>query len=154
VKRFEALVYAAVLAVLSLMLVAEGRRATKLAAQQAIAPKALYAQLSNPKVQLQVVDLRDYDDDHFLDAHIPGAIPFPGCDLSRAPGRARDRAYPYVATVLVTESGDPSALAACASHFGQVRLLAGGMDAWSNANLPEDTGDYVPPKAGGGGGCL
>lgn len=153
-KRFEAVIYSGVLGVLAVMLVAEGRRATSLTAQQSVPPKALYAQLSNPKLQLQVVDLRDYDDDHFLDAHIPGAIPLPGCDVSRAPEKARDRAYPYVATVLVTESGDASAVAACAARFGQVQLLAGGMEAWSNANLPEDTGDYVPPKSGGGGGCL
>lgn len=153
-RRFEPVLYVSVVAVLGVLLVREGRRSTELAAALAVTPKALYAQLSNPKLQVQVVDVRAYDDDHFVDTHIPGAIPLPGCDPEKAPPAARDRAYAFVPTVLVTESGDAAEAQACRARFGRVQLLAGGMEGWSNANLPEDTGDYVPPKAAGGGGCL
>lgn len=153
-KRIEPLLYVAALAVLGGLLFSEGRRTTQLLAQQPVSPKELYGLLSNPQVKVQVVDLRAYDDDHFLDAHIPGAIPLPGCDLAQAPAPARDRVYAYVPTVLVTDSGDAAAFDACKAKFGQARLLAGGMAAWSEANRPEDTGDYTPPKNAAGGGCL
>ncbi len=153
-KRLEPVVYAAILAALAAALFAEGRRATALLAAQPLSHGALYALLSNPQVTVQVVDLRAYDDDHYLDAHIPGAIPLPGCDFARAPEKARDRVYPYVATVIVTDSGDAAAFAACREKFGQARLLEGGMAAWADAHRPEDTGDYAPPKSSAAGGCL
>jgi rhodanese-related sulfurtransferase len=105
-------------------------------------------------VKLQIVDLRPYDDEHYLDAHIPGAIPSPGCDEGQTPEKAKDRIYSYVQTIIVTEAGDSAAFEACSKRFGQARLLAGGMAAWTEASLPEDTGDYSPPKNAAGGGCL
>ena len=153
-KRAEPFIYAAVLAILSVALVAEGSRTTTLLAHRPVAPKALYAMLSNPQLKVQIVDLRAYDDDHFIDTHIPGAIPLPGCDEANAPESSRERIYPYVNTVIVTESGDAAAFEACRAKFGQAQLLEGGMEGWSNANLPEDTGDYTPPKNAAGGGCL
>jgi 3-mercaptopyruvate sulfurtransferase SseA len=56
--------------------------------------------------------------------------------------------------VLVTGSGDPAEGVRCAGYFTSARLLAGGMEAWSDANLPEDSGEYSPPSAKAGGGCL
>jgi rhodanese-related sulfurtransferase len=153
-KRFEAAIYAAALAVLGVLLLLEGRRTTELLAHQAVSPKALYALLSNPQVKLQIVDLRAYDDDHFIDTHIPGAIPLPDCDSAKAPEASRDRVYSYVNTIIVTDSGDAAAFEKCRARFGQARMLEGGMEGWSNANLPEDTGDYAPPKNAAGGGCL
>ena len=153
-KRFEALIYVAAMAVLGVLLLLEGRRTTELLAHQAVSPKELYQQLSNPQLKLQIVDLRAYDDDHFIDTHIPGAIPLPGCDVAQAPEKARDRVYSYVSTIIVTDTGDTAAFEACRAKFGQARMLAGGMEGWSNANLPEDTGDYAPPKNAAGGGCL
>ncbi|MDP1826124.1 MAG: rhodanese-like domain-containing protein [Archangium sp.] len=153
-KRLEPLVYVAVMAILGVALIAEGRRTTELLAHQAVTPKALYALLSNPQVKVQIVDLRAYDDDHYVDTHIPGAIPLPSCDETKAPESARDRVYPYVSTIIVTDTGDAAAFEACRAKFGQARLLEGGMEGWSNANLPEDTGDYAPPKNAAGGGCL
>ncbi len=153
-KRFEPALYLGLIALLGGLLLVEGRRTTGLLARQPVSPRALYALLSNPQLKVQVVDLRAYDDDHYLDAHIPGAIPLPGCDVSQAPEAARDRVYPYVDTILVTDSGDPLAFEACRGRFGQARLLEGGMEGWSLANRPEDTGDYSPPKSSAGGGCL
>lgn len=153
-KRFEAALYVAAMAVLGALLMGEGRRTTELLAKQAVQPKELYALLSNPQVRVQIVDLRPYDDDHYLDTHIPGAIPLPGCDLAQAPEKARDRVYPYLKTVIVTASGDAEAFEKCRAKFGEVRMLAGGQEGWSDANLPEDTGDYSPPKSAAGGGCL
>lgn len=153
-KRFELTLYVAALAVLSALLWTEGRHTNELLARRGITPKELYSQLSNPQVKLQIVDLRPNDDDHYVDTHIPGAIPLPGCSLEAAPEGARERIYPYVSTIIVTEDGDQAAFEACRGHFAQARLLAGGMTAWDDANLPEDVGDYVPPKASAGGGCL
>lgn len=153
-KRFETAIYVAALAVLGALLLLEGRRTTELLAQQAVTPKELYAQLSNPQLKLQIVDLRAYDDDHYIDTHIPGAIPLPDCDDAKAPEKAKDRVYSYVSTIIVTDSGDAAVFEKCRARFGQARLLAGGMEGWSDANLPEDTGDYSPPKNAAGGGCL
>ncbi len=153
-KRLEAGIYVAAMVLLGVLLLFEGRQTTELLARQAVAPKDLYAMLSNPQVKLQIVDLRPYDDDHFLDTHIPGSVPLPGCDAAKAPEDARDRVYSYVDTVIVTEDGDQAAFEACRKKFGQARMLAGGMNGWFDANLPEDTGEYRPPKNAAGGGCL
>jgi rhodanese-related sulfurtransferase len=154
VKRVESLIYVAAMVVLSVLLLVEGRRTTTLLARRAVTPRELFAQLSNPQVKLQLVDIRPYDDEHYLDAHVPGAIPMPGCALEQAPEAARERIYPYVSTIIITADGDEAAFEACREKFGQARLLAGGMSGWSEANLPEDTGDYAPPKSAAGGGCL
>lgn len=153
-KRLEGVLYVLAMVVLGVLLLGEGRRNTDLLARQAVSPKALYALLSNPQVKVQLVDLRPYDDDHYLDTHVPGSIPLPGCDFDKAPEAARERIYPYVSTVLITEDGDQAAFEACRAKFAQARLLEGGMTGWSDANLPEDTGDYSPPKNAAGGGCL
>lgn len=153
-KRFEPLVYAAVMAVLLVALIAEGRRSAALDEKLAVSAKELYALLSNPQVKLQLVDLRAYDDDAYLDAHVPGAVPLPDCDVEKAPAAARDRVYAYVQTVLITTDGQSPALEKCRAMFTSARVLAGGMTAWSDALLPEDVGDYSPPKNSAGGGCL
>lgn len=154
IKKLELGIYVAAIAVLSALLMSAGRETTELLAKSAVSPKDLYALLSNPQVKVQIVDLRPYDDDNFIDTHIPGAIPLPSCDAQQAPEKARDRFYPYVATIIVTAEGDQAAFEKCRAQFGSARNLAGGMAAWSNANLPEDTGDYSPPKTSAGGGCL
>jgi rhodanese-related sulfurtransferase len=153
-KQLEGVIYAVAMAVLGALLFTEGRHTTELMAKHAVTPKAVYAMLSNPQLKVQLVDLRAYDDDHYVDTHVPGAIPLPDCDLAKAPEAARDRIYPYVTTIIITDTGDPAAFEACRSKFGQAQLMAGGMEAWSDANLPEDTGDYAPPKGAAGGGCL
>ena len=153
-KRFELAIYVAALAILGVLLMAEGRKTTELEARAAVSPKELWALLSNPQVKVQIVDLRPYDDDHYLDTHIPGSIPLPACDVEQAPVAARERIYPYVTTIIVTEDGDAAAFEKCRAKFGAARNLAGGLTAWTDENRPEDTGEYSPPKAGAGGGCL
>ncbi|MBE2249689.1 MAG: rhodanese-like domain-containing protein [Myxococcus sp.] len=153
-KRVEGLLYVGAMALLFGVLFVEGRRSTSLDAREELTPKALYAVLSNPQVKVQLVDLRPYDDDHYLDVHVPGAVPWPECDPAKAPEAARERVYPYVTTVLITEDGKSPALEKCRETFRHARVLAGGMTAWSDALLPEDTGDYAPPKNAAGGGCL
>jgi rhodanese-related sulfurtransferase len=119
-----------------------------------VTARELYRTLARSRAALQVVDVRADLADGYEDARVPGAIPLPGCDLAATPERARDRVYPSVPTVLVTSSGDPAEAARCAGFFTTARLLAGGMEAWSDANLPEDSGEYSPPSAKAGGGCL
>jgi hypothetical protein len=127
-RLLEPLAWVAVLALLSGMVLSEGKRRTALEGRVPVGVKELY--------------------------RTPGSIPMPGCDLARAPEPARDRVYPSVPTVIVTASGDPAEAARCAGFFASARLLAGGMEAWSASNLPEDSGEYSPPSAKAGGGCL
>ena len=106
IKKLELGIYVAAIAILSVLLLAEGRTTTDLLAKSAVAPKELMSILSNPQVKVQIVDLRPYDDDNFVDTHIPGAIPLPDCEVGKAPEKARDRVYPYVTTIIVTAEGD------------------------------------------------
>jgi rhodanese-related sulfurtransferase len=153
-KRLEPLLWVAVLAVLSGMVVSEGKHRAALENRVPIGVKELYRTMARSKTALQVVDVRKDLEEGYQDARVPGAIPMPGCDLAATPEKARDRIYPSVPTVLVTSSGDPADAARCAHLFTSARLLEGGMAAWGEANLPEDSGDYSPPSAKAGGGCL
>ena len=153
-KKLELPIYVAAIAVLGALLFSEGKHASELQERAAVSPKELYTMLGNPQLKVQIVDLRPYDDDNYIDTHIPGAIPMPGCDLDKTPESARDRIYPYVTTIIVTAEGDQAAFDQCRTKFGLARNLAGGLTAWDDENKPEDTGEYSPPKAGAGGGCL
>ncbi len=148
-KRFELPLYVAAVGVLSALVLADGRQVAALEAGRSLTPKELYALLANPKVKVQVVDIRPHDDDHFVDAHVPGAISAPGCALEEQP-----YAYRYVPTIVVSDDGDPAAFEACRAKFAAARNLAGGMEAWSAASLPEDTGEWRVPKPSASGGCL
>lgn len=152
--RVEVLASAAVVAVLSTMLAVEGNRRVELERQIPVEPKEVYRTLARSQTAWQVVDVRPDLAEGFEEAHVPGAIPLPGCDPARAPEAARDRVLFSVPTVIVGEPGDPKAQQACLSRFATARWMAGGMDAWSSANLPEDMGAYTPPSAKAGGGCL
>ena len=153
-KRLEPLVWVAALALLSGMVVTEGKRRTALEAQVPVEAKDLYRTLARSKAALQIVDVRADLAEGYEDARVPGALPMPGCDLATTPEKARDRIVPSVPTVIVTSSGDPAEAARCAGFFTSARLLAGGMEGWTDANLPEDSGEYSPPSAKAGGGCL
>jgi len=149
VRRLELPLYVALVAVLAALVFDGGRRAAALEDARPLTPKELYALLANPKVKVQVVDVRAHDDDHFVDAHVPGAISAPGCAVDQQP-----YAYPYVLTVVVSDEGDPAVFAECAARFAAARNLEGGMAAWSAAGLPEDTGEWRAPKPSASGGCL
>jgi len=152
--RLEPIGWVVVLALLSGMVVSEGRRRSALERQVPVGAGELYRTLARSKAALQVVDVRKDLEAGYQDARVPGAIPMPACDLAATPGKARDRIYASVPTVLVTSSGDPAEAARCAGFFTSARLLGGGMEAWTNANLPEVSGEYSPPSARAGGGCL
>ncbi len=149
----EALVYVALILGLCGLLLEEGRRNTELQAKAQLTPKRLYARLSNPQLKLQIVDVRE-DLAEFEDTHVPGALPFPGCDPAKLPPAAKDRVYPYVPTVIVSAEGDAAAFEKCREQFKLAWNLAGGITAWSDANLPEDSGEYTAPRVSAGGGCL
>lgn len=153
-RTLEVLAWAAVLATLSGLVVAEGRRRSALERRVPISAQQFYRTLARSQTTWQVVDVREDLARGYEDARVPGALPMPGCDLARAPEAARDRILPSVPTVIVTESGTGGDLHRCAAFFGSARVLAGGMEAWSDASLPEDSGEYSPPSAKAGGGCL
>ena len=59
--------------------------------------------------------------------------------------------WPLLAFFLVTSiqaQGDEE------DAFKLARNLEGGIEGWTDEGLPEDSGEYVPPKPGAGGGCL
>lgn len=150
----EPVVYVAILALLAGLLVGEGRRRTELERRVPVEAKELYRLLSRTQTAWQLLDVRADLAEGYQDAHVPGALPLPGCDPASAPPAARDRILRTVPTVLISEDGDLAALQACLGRFTAARALAGGMTAWSDASLPEDSGEYTPPSAKAGGGCL
>jgi hypothetical protein len=68
--------------------------------------------------------------------------------------KVMERILPSVPTIIVSEDGDAEAFKKCATFFTSARNLEGGLEAWVDANLPEDSGEYIPPKPSAGGGCL
>ena len=149
----ETAVWAALLLSLSGLTLSEGSRRAALEKRLPVGPAELYRTLARSQTAWQVIDARP-EADAYEDAHVPGAIPMPGCDPARTPEAARVRIHTTVPTVVVTAAGDEEEVRRCAARFGTARVLAGGMEAWSAANLPEDSGEYAPPSARAGGGCL
>jgi rhodanese-related sulfurtransferase len=152
--RLEIAGWVALLLVLSALVVREGRRGAALARDLPLSPGELYRTLARSQAGLQIIDARRDLVDEYEDAHVPGAIPMPACDPVRTPEAARPRIHRGVPTVIVTANGDAAELGRCLAGFTSARTLAGGMEAWSAANLPEDSGEYAPPSARAGGGCL
>ncbi len=153
-RSLEGAVLVAAFAILTALLVTEGHRRVDLERRLPVQPAEMYRTLARSATGVQVIDVRPDLEDGFEDAHVPGAIPLPGCDPDRAPEAARGRIFPTVPTVLVSGSGDEPEVQRCLARFKRSRVLAGGMDAWSEARLPEDSGAYSPPSAKAGGGCL
>lgn len=152
--RLEPFAWAALLVALSGFVLAEGRRRAELERAVPLAPRELYRTLARSRTAWQVVDVRPDLADGYEDAHVPGAVPLPGCDPARAPAGARERLLASAPTVIVSERGTDDEVRACLARFPSARALAGGMQAWGAANLPEDVGEYVPPSTRAGGGCL
>jgi rhodanese-related sulfurtransferase len=144
----------AALAVASGLVWGEGSRRVALEERVPVAPRELYRTLARSQTAVQVVDVRADAGEGYGDAHVPGAIPLPGCDLGRAPERARARIVRSAPTVLVGATGAEDEVLRCAGLFTAARRLAGGMEAWSGESLPEDSGEYAPPSSKAGGGCL
>ena len=151
--RAEVVASAAVLAVLSAMLLIEGNRRVELERRIPVEPKEVYRTLARSQASWQVVDVRPDLSEGYEESHVPGALPLPAATRPGARGRPA-RILFSVPTVVVAPKDDPDALRACLARFASARGLAGGMDAWTGANLPEDTGAYSPPSAKAGGGCL
>ena len=118
-----------------------------------MSPQQLYKTLAKGSSKLQIIDVRE-DPYDFEDAHIPGAIPFPNCELEQTPDAAKQMIERTVPTVIVSEDGDEELYERCAAHFTSVRNLGGGFDGWFDANYPEDVGEYELPPLKAGGGCL
>ena len=145
--------YLAVMVALSAAVVAEGRTRADLERRLAIEPRELYRTLARSRTAWQVVDVRPGLAE-YQDSHVPGAIPLPGCDEARAPAAARAHILGSVPTVVVSARGGEPEERICLERFTSARGLAGGMEAWSAATLPEDSGEYAPPSVKAGGGCL
>jgi rhodanese-related sulfurtransferase len=147
------LAFIGVIALLGVVLLVEGKKSVQLQSQIPLSAKELYSKLAHSQVKLQILDVRT-GSDGYEDSHIPGAIPLPGGDLASASSEVRERVFSYVPTLVVSSDGDSKAFEACRANFPLARNLAGGMTAWTSANYPEDSGEWVPPKNHAGGGCL
>ncbi len=161
--KIERVIYIGLIIVLAGLLVSFGKKEIELQKQIPITAEELYKKLANPRVNLQIIDVRpyepedeDYEDEYmyYTDIHLPGAIPLPDCDETKAPEEAVEQINPYLPTIIVSENGDPEIFKKCAQKFKIVQNLAGGIVAWDEAGLPTEDGEYEPPKMGGGGGCL
>ena len=153
-KKVEMPLYVTLLVVLGVLVLGEGRTRAELESRVGISPQQLYRTIGKSTVKIQIVDIREDLEEGYVDTHVPGAIPMPGCDPAKTPPAALERILASAPTVVVTADGAQQPFEACAARFTNARNLQGGLTAWVDANLPEDSGDYVPPKAGAGGGCL
>ncbi|NPA13345.1 MAG: rhodanese-like domain-containing protein [Aquificae bacterium] len=163
--KLERLVYIGIIVVLAGYLLHLGKVKVELEKQIPITIDELYEMLGNSKLTVQIIDVRPYeaeDEDeedeeelnYYTEAHIPGAIPFPDCDETKTPEDALPNINPYLPTIIVSKDGDPEIFQKCAEKFPFARNLKGGILAWDEEGYPEDEGEYEPPSAGGGGGCL
>ena len=158
-EMIERGVFFAVILGLSGMLVSEGRAQVRLEREIPVDAQGLYKQIAAGN-RPQIIDVRPLEDDDNEDVggyeytHVPGSIPFPGCDENTAPADALGQIQYGVPTVIVSAEGDKAAYEKCAQQFSRARNLEGGMLGWVDEFLPEDEGEYVAPKAGAGGGCL
>lgn len=132
----------------------EGWQTVALEANVDIDAKELYRTLARSTVRFQIIDARTDVVEEYEDAHLPGSIPLPECDAAKAPAAAAERVLDSVPTIIVSADGDAALFERCRASFTVARNLAGGMEAWSDANLPEDSGEYVAPRSAAGGGCL
>ncbi len=140
-------------AILCLLVLSAGMKNAELRASVPLAPKDLYRTLAKTKTTLQIIDTRD-DLEEYDDTHVPGALPFPNCDLEQTPAEVRPFILASVPTVVVSEVGDDESFKKCQAFFKSARNLAGGIEGWTDEGLPEGSGEYTPPKPGAGGGCL
>ncbi|NPA51617.1 MAG: rhodanese-like domain-containing protein [Aquificae bacterium] len=161
--KIERAIYIGLIVVLAGLLVSFGKKEIELQKQIPVTAEELYKKLANPNINIQIIDVRpyepedeDYEDEYlyYTDIHLPGAIPLPDCDESKAPEEALDQINPYAPTIIVSKDGDPEIFKKCAKKFKIAQNLEGGIEAWDDAGLPTEDGEYEPPKAGGGGGCL
>lgn len=149
----EATVYTGIILFLCGMIYSEGQKNIEIQSRLPISAQQLYKKLSQSQIKLQILDIRpkleSYDD-----THIPGSIPLPNCQFENLPEGVATNIYAYLPTIIVSEDGNPEILKQCRSHFKNIQNLNGGIKAWLDDNLPEDSGEYLPPKLKAGGGCL
>jgi rhodanese-related sulfurtransferase len=146
--KFEPGMWAGAFLLVTLLILSAGAKNAELSTA-----KALYKTMASTQRPLQVIDVRE-DLDEYDDTHIPGSIPFPGCDMAQTAEEVRPFILKSVPTVIISAEGDDETFEKCRVHFTHAQNLAGGIEGWTDELLPEDSGEYVPPKPGAGGGCL
>lgn len=151
-----------VLIVLGVLVVDASRTYASLLQSQSYTPQRLFEVMaSDEKIQLvdtRPLELEDEDDDvgGYEYSHIPGSIPFPGCDVEKAPPAALKAIVRQQPTVVISRDGSEEEFRRCTEYLKSSRNLEGGMAGWIDSDFPEDDGEYIPQKsaAGAGGGCL
>lgn len=163
--KIERAIYISIIVVLAFLVLSFGKKQIELQENLPLTVEQLYKKLANPRINLQIIDVRPYepseeeeddaeDYDFYTLSHIPGSIPMPNCDESQTPKDALDHINYYLPTIIVSKHGEKDLFEKCRQKFKIVQNLSGGMAAWLDAGYPTEEDEYVPPKAGGGGGCL
>ena len=143
-----------IIAGLSALVLRDGAFLLDLQAATPIRAKELYRKISHSQLKLQLIDARPSPGEAYEDVHIPGSIPFPDCNPAGVDEKTLSRIFNYAPTVVISADGSREVFEKCRMQFKNAWNLAGGMTAWIDESLPEDSGEYVPPKASAGGGCL
>lgn len=163
--KIERAIYIGIIVVLAFLVLSFGKKQIELQKSLPLTVEQLYKKLGNPRINLQVIDVRPYEPseeeedeaeeaDFYTLAHIPGAIPLPDCDESKAPEDALPQINYYLPTVILSKEGNEEIFKKCMEKFKVVQNVVGGMEAWVDEGYPTEEGEYTPPAAGGGGGCL
>lgn len=157
--KIERAIFLTVITGLSFLVIQEGRSQVSLENQLSFEAQGLYDAMADGVVY-QLIDTRPLEDDDNDDVggyeytHIPSSIPFPGCDEANLPETAKGLIQAGVPTIIVSAEGDAESYQKCTDFFKRARNLEGGMLGWTDEFFPEDEGEFIPPKMGGGGGCL
>lgn len=86
--KIERIIYISIIAILSIVLLGYGKKEIELQKQIPLTAEELYKKLSNPKVTIQIIDVRPYEVpeeeedeaeeiDYYTGAHIPKGSHFP-----------------------------------------------------------------------------
>lgn len=149
----EAVVYTSLIFILCGIIYSEGQKTKLMESRIGLPVLDLYKKLSRSQSKLQIIDVRQNLSD-YEDTHLPGAIPMPNCQFENLPASVAGQIFSYIPTIIVSEDGNTEAFSRCIGTFKTLQNLKGGIKAWVDENLPEDSGEYSPPRPTSGGGCL
>lgn len=157
-KKKYYLAYFSFVIISSVFLFINDKKNIELQNQIELSSQELYKKIAQSQIKFQIVDIRTDSNKLYEEAHIPGSIPFPNCDFDQTNSLIKKYIFSYVPTIIVSQQGNKDEFKKCLLIFKNIQNLAGGFSHWQDSSLPEDVGEYTPPKSilssSNGGGCL